>query len=110
RNPYIDHPELAEFVWGKYTSEAWSVDGTLPEAEIALEVYYSVSTSLLHVKINKPAETTYYIQSLSGIALKTGKLSAQGTLPISELSSGMYILVAYSGTTRKVGKFIVQRN
>ena len=109
RNPYIDHPELAEFVWGKYTSEAWSVDGILPEAEVALEVYYNVSTSLLHVKINKPAETTYYILSLSGITLKKGKLSAQGTVSIGELSSGMYILVAYSGTIRKVGKFILQR-
>ena len=24
RNPFIDHPELCEYIWGKHTAEAWS--------------------------------------------------------------------------------------
>ena len=35
RNPFIDHPELAEYIWGKYSGEMWLDDGTLPEEEVA---------------------------------------------------------------------------
>ncbi len=37
RNPFIDHPELAEHVWGDKTSTAWYIDST-PEPEIILPV------------------------------------------------------------------------
>lgn len=28
RNPFIDHPELAEYIWGDKTSDKWSASGT----------------------------------------------------------------------------------
>ncbi len=28
RNPYIDHPELVEYIWGDKTSERWTSDGS----------------------------------------------------------------------------------
>lgn len=29
RNPFIDHPELAEYIWGNKTDTGWSPDGTV---------------------------------------------------------------------------------
>lgn len=37
RNPFIDHPELAEHVWGDKSTTAWYIDST-PEPEIILPV------------------------------------------------------------------------
>ncbi len=37
RNPFIDHPELVEYVWGNKTAEKWYVNGT-PTPAIALPV------------------------------------------------------------------------
>lgn len=37
RNPFIDHPELAEYIWGDKKGEKWYVSGS-PEPEITLPV------------------------------------------------------------------------
>lgn len=29
RNPFIDHPELAEYIWGDKTSSRWTIDGSV---------------------------------------------------------------------------------
>ena len=108
RNPFIDHPELAEFIWGKYMSSPWAIDGTLPEEDIPLTLHPNPASSILTVKVNKPTESTYFIQSLSGIVMKTGKFAADGTLTVDELRNDMYLLVVYSETSRKVAKFVVQ--
>ena len=43
RNPFIDHPELAEYVWGTKKNEDWTVQGTISDPIIinpnAYEVY-----------------------------------------------------------------------
>lgn len=31
RNPYVDHPELAEYIWGSKQNTAWTDDGDIPE-------------------------------------------------------------------------------
>jgi endonuclease I len=108
RNPFIDHPELAEFIWGKYIGSPWDMNGSIPEADIPLTVHPNPANSKLTVKVNKPTESTYYIKDLNGIILKTGKFAADGTLSVNELRNDMYILVVYSPTTRKVTKFVVQ--
>jgi endonuclease I len=107
RNPFIDHPELAEFIWGKYMGSPWSLDGTLPEEDIPLTVQPNPVSSILTAKVNKPSESTYYILNLSGIVMKTGKFASDGTLSVDELQNDMYILMVYSETSRKVTKFIV---
>jgi endonuclease I len=107
RNPFIDHPELAEFIWGKYVGSPWSKNGTLPEEDIPLTVQPNPVSSILTAKVNNPSESTYYILNLSGIVMKTGKFTSDGTLSVDELPNDMYILMVYSDTSRKVTKFIV---
>ena len=31
RNPFIDYPELAEYIWGSKTAEAWTEEGSEPD-------------------------------------------------------------------------------
>jgi len=107
RNPFIDHPELAEYIWGKYKGQNWVEGATLPDDDIAFVIQPNPVNNELTVKLNNPEQAIFYIRSLSGITLKTGKFSAEGTLAIADLSNGMYILVVYSEAKRKVSKFVV---
>jgi len=108
RNPFIDHPELAEFIWGKYMSSPWKLNGPLPEAPTSLTLRPNPAKSKMVVKVNKPTESTYYVQNLSGLIVKTGKLAVDSTMTVDELQNGMYLLIVYTQSTRKSTKFVVQ--
>jgi len=107
RNPFIDHPELAEYIWGKYIGQNWVEGATLPEDDITFVIQPNPVNHELTVKLNNPEQAIFYIRSLSGITFKTGNFSTGGTVAVDDLSNGMYILVIYSGTKRKVSKFVV---
>jgi len=107
RNPFIDHPELAEYIWGKYMEATWEEDETLPEEEIVFVLEPNPVNTTLTVKVNMPEQSTYFIKTLSGITVKTDKLSFDGTIEVGELSNGTYLLELYNVSKRKVGKFIV---
>jgi hypothetical protein len=109
RNPYIDHPELAEFIWGNRMTEFWSVGVGPAETETTFNVKFEPTTNLIEVKIRKPENATYFIQSMNGIVLQTDKFSSEGTTSVAELKNGLYLLVVYTATKRKVGKFVVSR-
>ncbi len=108
RNPFVDHPELADFIWGTRKVEEWSVNVGPPETETIFNVLPNPVKSVLTAKINHPEQATYNIYSLDGITLQIGNFTSTGTATVDELQDGMYILVVYTGTKRKVAKFIVQ--
>ena len=109
RNPYIDHPELVEFIWGARKDEIWSVSVGPAETQNIFKAWFKAETNLLSVDINKPELATYYIQTINGITIKTGNFSAAGTVSVPDLENGMYILVVYTSAKRKVTKFVVSR-
>lgn len=108
RNPFIDHPELAEFLWGKYVGQTWDMNGTLPEEDKSLRIHPNPAKSRMVASVNNPTGASYTIKSLGGVLLQTGKLASDTTLDVSTLKDGMYIIVIYTGSTRKTGKFAVR--
>ena len=108
RNPFIDHPELADFIWGSRKNEKWSEDVGPSETEVFFYVHFEAETEKLFVNINKPEQTTYIISTLNGITLKTGYLSIEGTVSVEELDNGIYVLIVYGGTKRNVTKLIIE--
>jgi len=110
RNPFIDHPEIADFIWGSRKSEAWSIDVGPAETEATFNVQFNPATDLVTVKISKPEQATYFIQNLNGIMLQTDKFTDEGTCSVSNLKNGMYLIVVYTANNkRKTGKFVVMR-
>ncbi len=110
RNPFVDHPELVEFIWGKYVGSAWDENGSLPEKDFNLVAYPNPITpedSKFTVKVNSPTKSTYFIKNSEGITIKTDKFQADASIDVNELKNGIYILEVYSGTTRKVTKFVL---
>jgi len=110
RNPFVDHPEFAEFIWGKYMDIAWSDNVELPEDEVP----FSINTTLvvgdsLKATLNYPEKSTYFIRGINGVVYKTGIFSSTGAIDVGGLHNDMYLLEVYSATKKRyVAKFIVR--
>lgn len=109
RNPFIDHPELADFIWGTRKDELWSLDVEPSEKERFFGVYFNSVADEISVNINKPEQATYYIENANGIMLQTDRFSSSGTTSVSGLQNGFYILTVYNNGKRRTGKFLIER-
>lgn len=49
RNPFIDHPEMAEYIWGDRTTEQWSYAGSVPT-----EINQPVNGSTVVMGVSRP--------------------------------------------------------
>ena len=106
RNPFIDHPELAEYIWGKYKGYAWSKDFEEPENDDNFYASYTPQTNLLHVNLKKPENAVFYIVTMSGIECLSGTFNASGNVNV-QLKKGIYVLKVYTKTTRKTQKMVI---
>lgn len=106
RNPFIDHPELAEYIWGTHKTDAWSLNAGVQDVHFSFSVNYNSSSDelLINTEENSPS---YRILNLNGQTLQTGILSLNKSLDMSTYSSGMYILQLSSGNRTAVRKFII---
>ena len=100
RNPFVDYPEFAEYIWGKYVGKAWKT--------ISFTTYPSPAHTFLKVMVKNPTTTTYNIYNLSGILVQNGKLSPDTTLSVDQLQNGLYVLTVYTESTRITDKFVVR--
>ncbi len=109
RNPFVDHSELADFIWGTRKNELWSLDVGPAEAPKIFGVHYDSETDEISVHINKPEQATYFIENENGVMLQTDKFSSLGSASVAGLKNGFYILTVYTGNKRETGKFLIVR-
>lgn len=110
RNPFIDHPEFAEYIWGKYKGYAWwSADNGVPETDNDFKAWYNSETQTLNVKLRSPLKATYMLQSMDGsVHIIGGTFDTTGASEINiSLEKGIYIVTVYTKITRKVQKLVV---
>jgi hypothetical protein len=107
RNPFIDHPELAEYIWGTSKGEVWNGTAGNNDLYVNLSVYPNPASTSVLVNLNKPESSYYRIYDLSGISVKIGNFSSDGKLDVSELQIGSYLLVVYYGNQRKTIKLMI---
>lgn len=96
RNPFIDHPELVEFIWGSYTDLPWSAGVELPKEDLPFEVYYAGDGSYIKVNVNAPEKTYYKITTLNGLILRSGALNENAQITLIGLNKGLYILEVFT--------------
>ncbi len=109
RNPFIDNPELVEYLWGNKTGFAWGIDTSIPDVEVSETQVVNtwVSNGRLIVKSNHTAEVHYVINNLAGQTLGTGDFVGGAEVNVANLKNGIYMLVTVSGEKKKVNKFVV---
>jgi len=106
RNPFIDFPDLAEYIWGNLSEkEVWIPSATYSD----FAVYSSIgSTNEIKVSVSRrEREDVYYeIHSTAGIKVDSGNLNESGLILLENVKSGMYILTVYSVNKRFSAKFV----
>jgi len=113
RNPFIDHPLLAEYLWGKFVGESWDGTSDEPETDSPLIFEYQPENQTVFVQLQKPAEAIFAIYSLSGELKQNGNVDGSSIITLKDMNTqnnyekGVYILSVYAGEFRKTVKLLV---
>lgn len=103
RNPFIDHPELVEYIWGDKQDEAWYegyVDDqpkiTLPVdgSEVDFGTNYTGSTTSSVIEVKARNLTADIAVAVSGVGFSTSTT----TITAAEAAQGATLSVAYSSS------------
>ena len=108
RNPFIDHPELAEFIWGNRSGEIWSLVSAVDEVKITFSISPNPVQGELTIQSDE-ANLTYTIFNLNGQVLQQNQLNGIRTISVDQLHNGMYLLQLTSGNRKSIQKFIVNK-
>tara|TARA_R110002012_G_scaffold51138_1_gene132141 strand:- start:19159 stop:21123 length:1965 start_codon:yes stop_codon:yes gene_type:complete len=105
RNPFIDQPELIEYIWGDNMGEVWvqslSVDENLLDT---ISIYPNPTSGRVYIKgLNSAANATVY--SVDGRKLFT-QIITNSYIDLN-LSSGMYMLQIATEGKMSVKKIII---
>ena len=105
RNPFIDQPELIEYIWGDNIGETWVQPLSIDENSLdTVSVYPNPTTGRVYIKgLKKSANITVY--SMDGRALFT-KAVDNATIDLN-LSSGMYLMQITSENRTTIKKIMV---
>lgn len=105
RNPFIDYPILADYIWGSRAGETFSLSAT-DFSELKVSLYPNPAKSHITVAgLNNPA--TLELFSISGQKLFTADFSGTSTLQIN-LASGLYIAKILSEGKTAIRKIVIQ--
>ncbi len=86
RNPYIDHPEYIEKIWGSPTAV-----NNIPE--LSLEVYPNPVVDKLNIIYSGNLSLEYKVYNLTGNLIKTGNLNNVKTqIDLSGLPNGLFLI------------------
>jgi hypothetical protein len=107
RNPFVDYPILAEYLWGKFTNEIW--DGTSDEPETSEPLVFSYITRdrTVFLRLKKPLLANYSIFTLQGKLIQQGKCDATSIFSVKGLKNGVYILSVYAGGRKKTTRLLL---
>lgn len=110
RNPFIDHPELAEYIWGNKKGQPWGLTSALEDEGLSScfrlrnNVVYDQQ---LEVDLQESIEVDYVIYNAMGVLMKSGTLVGPGTLDV-DYPAGVYIMRAKAGDSETAVRFIVK--
>lgn len=104
RNPFIDFPVLADYIWGKFVDSEWKGGNDQPKA---FRIRYNKADNSLTVDILHPEQAQYQIFSASGVMVKKGNPTTDSKIVLDGISKGLYIIVVYYDGKRQAEKFIL---
>lgn len=96
RNPFIDRPEFAEYIWGN-------------PAIVEFGVFYPPEGDVIEISVARRGNelVRYEIYSIIGLKIRSGELPADNIIALTELNNGIYILAVYAGNRRYTTRILV---
>ena len=111
RNPFVDHPELVEYLWGDKTGEAWTGNAsttpvlTTPANGSTINVGTNTGNGVSKVITVKGA---YLTKAVSVSVNGTGFAVTPTTLTAAAVNAGTTITVTYNGSaTNATGRLTI---
>ena len=106
RNPFIDYPELADYIWGTNTGQPWFAALATTKFSDAKVVLYPNPTQK-GVMISGLNSGTLEIYSMSGAKLYSTTFQGETQIPI-DLANGIYMAKITANHTSITKKLIVK--
>ena len=111
RNPFIDHPELAEYLWGDKTGNAWtgsaSTDPVISSPTNGSTINVGTNTGN-GVSKSITVKGVYLTKSVTVAVTGTGFSVAPTTLTAAAVNAGTTVTVTYNGTaTNATGRLTI---
>jgi hypothetical protein len=110
RNPYIDFPTLAEFLWGNSKGQLWDATAAGGSVVDVFSLSYRYDRAELLVRLSPAAEVPYRIYSIEGREVSSGDLSGAAITTISlkgKIEKGVYLFVTDTQRQRHSQLFLV---
>ncbi|MBO7259264.1 MAG: endonuclease [Paludibacteraceae bacterium] len=110
RNPFIDHPELAEYIWGNKMGQVWNGGTALNNQTLLDEVLINSTNQkgTLYIHTQETAQLRYTIYSMTGRMMQQGTIQGSDNYITTPFPQGIYILQLQAGEATKTLKFAVQ--
>ena len=110
RNPYIDHPELVEFVWGTRKGEAWNLTSDVenPTTNAEFKIGPIPAKDFITIETNL-SSFDYAIYNHVGQCVAMQTVVAKKIIDISHIDNGVYILQIYYGNKKYTNKIIISK-
>ncbi|WP_423883446.1 endonuclease [Bizionia paragorgiae] len=106
RNPFIDHPDLVEYIWGTHSGEVWNAPlSTDTFTSETLRIYPNPATDRIHTSGIKN-KYTLTIFTAEGRKITSNTSTGDGYINLN-LSAGMYLVKIDTETTTTVKKLLV---
>ncbi len=107
RNPFIDYPNLADYVWGANAGQQWFSSLSTDQFSEDRVVDYPNPASDFVVISGIQNESKVTIYSLTGAQLMETTINNESTLPI-DLSTGIYLMKIKSDSKTILKKLVVK--
>ena len=106
RNPFVDFPHLAEYIWGNLKKTPWYSDINWVSPD---DFYLNYNNGTLFVNINQLTTAHYKVYNSNGMVQQEGVVADDSKIEVGELPYGVYIAVIYSDKYRFTSKFVVAK-
>ncbi|MDR1591503.1 MAG: endonuclease [Prevotellaceae bacterium] len=111
RNPFIDHPELAEYIWGNRVGQSWQAGSALDESFWeAVEVLPNPASDFVTVKCGSELPVAYSLFNLAGELLRQGVTVSGSRISLSMLPSGVYLMQLTIADRRLMKKIVIAKS
>ncbi len=107
RNPFIDYPNLADYIWGANAGEIWFSNLSTQDQNVLYASIYPNPASNQITITGIDSNATLEIYTISGQKIMTYPFVGSTVVPLN-LSQGIYITKIYTENKTAVNKLIIK--
>jgi endonuclease I len=106
RNPFIDHPELAEYIWGNNVGEAWNVSSEVVNIQTSpVKIIFNKESNSVQI-VSEQIFNQFSIINLSGQMIETGTIDSN-FIKLNPLTNGLYLIILNTNFGKITQKLLV---